>query len=59
MPRVGAITDVDDFKSLLINIMNQAPVVVDVEAMKAAGSPHLLTAFALEVWCVMDHDFDA
>ena len=59
MPRVGAITDVDDFKSLLVNTMNQAPVVVDVEAMKATGLPHLLTAFALEVWSVMDHDFDA
>ena len=59
VPHVGAITNLDDFKSLLINTINQAPVVVTTEAMKAAGLPHLLTVFALEVMEVMDHGFDA
>ena len=59
MPRVGAIKKCDNFKSLIDKTINQAPVVVDVEAMKAAGSPQLLMAFTLEVWSVMDHNFDA
>ena len=59
MARVGAINNLDDFKSLLINTINQAPVVVATEAMKTMGLPHLITAFALEVLGLMDHGFDS
>ena len=59
MVRVGAINNIGDFKSLLINTINQVHMLVATEAMKATGSPHLLTAFALEVLGIMDHNFDS
>ena len=46
--RVGAITNLDDFKSLLVNTINREPVVAATEVMKAVESPHLLTAFVIK-----------
>ena len=58
VPRVGNIKSTLEFKKLLVNLINSGPVMVDVDAMEAAGSPHLLTTLAKAFLDVMDPDFD-
>ena len=58
VPRVGTIKSVLEFKKLLVNLVNSGPVMVDVDAMEKAGSPHLLTVFAKAFLDIMDPDFD-
>ena len=58
VPHVGTIKSVLEFKKLLVNLINSGPVMVDVDAMQEAGSPHLLTDVAKAFLDIMDPDFD-
>ena len=58
VPRVGDVDTLLDFKKLLVNIINTGPLMVDTKAMKAAGSPRLLTTIAEGFLDIMGPDFD-
>ena len=57
--RVGDVATCEDFKKMMVNIINSAPVMVEVATMKAAGAPHLLTSFAEAFLDIMGPDWDA
>ena len=55
---MGDVATCEDFKKMMVNIINTAPVMVDVKSMKATGAPHLLTSFAEAFLDIMGPDWD-